>query len=250
MKENKSMNRLLANEKGVDKNIKYELLQIDQNQNKKRKNSHQKIEDSLIEYGEILKQKKAKETINKLKNEEMKYSFHPKLNKNNNIYMKTINSNDFLARAALFEARKEEKIEQIKTTIIDPDKDEYTFTPKLSYLAKNMKRSINDLYKWKQNKDLKLENKIKEKNLKEKEETEKNSNISHVNDYSKHLLIKMNSKGKINNNKFNRCSSMGLINNNNIDKCLNKNNDDDEIELDLCQINESYNDDEEIDQFI
>ena len=266
MKENKSMNRLLANEKGVNKNIKYELLQIDLNQKKNRKNSNQKIEDSLIEYGEILKQKKAKETINKLKNEEMKYSFHPKLNKNNNIYMKTINSNDFLARAALFEARKEEKIEQIKTTIIDPDKDEYTFTPKLSYLAKNMKRSINDLYKWKQNKDLKLENKIKEKNLKEKEETEKNSNISHVNDYSKHLLIKMNSKGKINNNKFNRCSSMGLINNNNIDKCLNKNNDDDEIELDLWpeeierkyydnkennnQINESYNDDEEIDQFI
>ncbi len=267
MKENKSMNRLLANEKGVNKNIKYELLQIVPNQKKNRKNSNQKIEDSLIEYGEILKQKKAKETLNKLKSEEMKYSFHPKVNKNNNPYMKTINTNDFLVRAALFEARKEEKIEQIKTTIIDPDKDEYTFTPKLSYLAKNMKRNINDLYKWKHNKDLKLENKIKEKTLKEIEETEKNSNLSHVNDYSKHLLTKMNSKGKI---KFNRCSSMGLINNNNIDKYLNKNNDDDEIQLDLWpeeidrkfynnkdnnkdnnnQIIESDEDDEENDQFI
>ena len=233
MKENEKINRLLANEKGVNKNIKYELLQITPNQRRK-KNSNKRIEDTLIEYGEIIKQKKAQEKINKLKNEEMQYSFKPKVNKNNNTLLKTNYSNDFLKRVEQYEKLKEDKIEQIKTTIIDPDKDDLTFQPKVSKMSKNMKRDINDLYKWKIQKDLKLENKIKEKEEKEKEEIEKYLNVSHINNHSKNLLTKMSEKNRLNTkNKINKCSSMGNINNN-CDKYLkNNNNEDDEIQIDL-----------------
>ena len=233
MKENEKINRLLANEKGVNKNIKYELLQITPNQRRK-KNSNKRIEDTLIEYGEIIKQKKAQEKINKLKNEEMQYSFKPKVNKNNNTLLKTNYSNDFLKRVEQYEKLKEDKIEQIKTTIIDPDKDDLTFQPKVSKMSKNMKRDINDLYKWKIQKDLKLENKIKEKEEKEKEEIEKYLNVSHINNHSKNLLTKMSDKSRLNTkNKINKCSSMGNINNN-CDKYLkNNNNEDDEMQIDL-----------------
>ena len=151
MKENEQTNRQLANAKGVNKSLKYELLQLEQqNQNKKKnnnKNKTKRIEDKLIEYGEALKQKRAQEKVDKLKSQEMSYSFKPTINKVNPEYMNKFNNKDFYSRLEYFEEQKENKKEQIKTTIVDPENAEYSFKPELTEKSKKLTRTIDHLYK-------------------------------------------------------------------------------------------------------
>ena len=99
----------------------------------------------------------------------MAYTFKPNIYKNNPSYLNKFNNKNFYTRAQYFEEAKESKLEQIKTTMVDPEQGEYTFKPTVTHLAKNMKRSIDDLYKWKEKRDLHLKQKKedKEKNLKE-----------------------------------------------------------------------------------
>ena len=96
MRDNEEMNRLLANENGVKKDVRYKLLQLENPTSKQNKNissankgdsnnnyyvngslrnkdndkKGKRIEDKLIEYGKALKQKKAQERVDKLKAEE------------------------------------------------------------------------------------------------------------------------------------------------------------------------------------
>jgi hypothetical protein len=52
----------------------------------------------------------------------------------------------FLERQQIHKAIQDMKLEEIKSKVVDPDAQEYTFKPKLSHMAKNIKRSVNDLY--------------------------------------------------------------------------------------------------------
>ena len=112
LKDNESMNRLLANENGVKKDIRYKLLQLENpvsknirrapvenskiyisNSNKSSKSTFslsninepkkkgKRIEDKLLDYGKALKQKKAQERVDKLKAEDEECTFKPKLQK-------------------------------------------------------------------------------------------------------------------------------------------------------------------------
>lgn len=234
MKENEKMNRQLANAKGVKKSIKYELLQIDKKKGQDNSNSKKRIEDKLIEYGEALKQKRAQEKVDKLKTQEMAYSFKPNVYKNNPSYLTKFNDKNFYTRAAYFEEHKESKLEQIKTTIVDPEQGEYTFKPMVTDLAKNMKRTIEDLYKWKEKRDLHLKQRKEDKEKKEKEELDRIQTLSYISDHSKAILRK--NKSVASSGKMNKCSSMGNISNNNKGNSLMKSEqgvDEDEITVDL-----------------
>jgi len=110
MRDNESMNRLLANENGVKKDIRYKLLQLDNplskfkkensnkiitnsnkssysnidvlnNKNKSKEKKVKRIEDKLLDYGKALKQKKAQERVDKLKAEDEQCTFKPNLKK-------------------------------------------------------------------------------------------------------------------------------------------------------------------------
>ena len=104
MKDNESMNRLLANENGVKKDIRYKLLQLENPvsknirrapidtkkiiassnrssksnisiNNNEQKKKGRRIEDKLLDYGKALKQKKAQERVDKLKAEDEECTF-------------------------------------------------------------------------------------------------------------------------------------------------------------------------------
>lgn len=244
MKENEKMNRQLANAKGVKKEIKYELLQIDTKTKKGKKSSQDnkgkkmRIEDKLLEYGENLRQKRAQEQVDKLKTQEMAYTFKPNIYKNNPSYLNKFNNKNFYTRAQYFEEAKESKLEQIKTTMVDPEQGEYTFKPTVTHLAKNMKRSIDDLYKWKEKRDLHLKQKKEDKEKKEKEELERIQTLSHVNDHSKALLTKMN-RSKMTTpmgTKMNKCSSVGSIEKTKRSNVMENEIDEDEIMVDLWPV--------------
>lgn len=213
MKENEQTNRRLANARGVNKTLKYELLQLDKNDNgnanktSNAKNKTKRIEDKLIEYGEALKQKRAQEKVDKLKSEEMSYSFKPSIRKSNPKYMNKLNNKDFYSRLAYFEEQKESKIEQIKTTLAEPEQVEYSFRPELTKMAKSKKRTIDDLYKWQKMKEETIQNKINEKKEKERIELEemermkKKGNIKKTGSNRTPLSTKMNKSGSVGNVK-------------------------------------------------
>ena len=98
--------------------------------------------DNPRNYRKVLKQKIAQEKIDKLKSQDMQYTFKPLIyTQKNNKYMKNINSNDFYKRARQFEERKETHLEKIKTTIVDPEEGEYIFKPKITKKAQHIKKN-------------------------------------------------------------------------------------------------------------
>ena len=209
MRDNEEMNRLLANENGVKKDVRYKLLQLENPTSKQMKrnktnsyyingklknkideeNTGKRIEDKLLEYGKVLKQKKAQERVDKLKEEDEKCTFKPKIKKKK-VWLKPFANKDFYARAAKFEVRKENDLNKIKNKIVDPNLPEYTFKPKISKDAKKIKRNIKDLYKWTQERQKKLEKKQKEKQKKEEEEISLNQQTIFINNKSKVLLTR------------------------------------------------------------
>ena len=257
MKDNESMNRLLANESGVRKDIRYKLLQLENPSNQVSNNYNKiimssnktsksnfslnnndkgrRIEDKLLDYGKALKQKKAQERIDKLKAEDEQCTFKPKITKR--IINKNFSNTDFYTRAAKFEEKKEKDLDTIKSKIKEEDKnkEEYTFKPKISKNSKKIKRSIDDLYNWNEKKRKKLEEKQKEKKKLEDEQFELNQQTSYVNNKSKILLSKKSkesSKQNYNINEFDNYENEeenneeGEYNNN-----INENNND--IKFDL-----------------
>ena len=221
MKDNEEMNRLLANENGVKKDVRYKLLQIEKPKTKKnelanyyinnnnksnKKEKIQRIEDKLIEYGKILKQKKAKERVDKLKEEDEKCTFKPKIRKKK--INQDIKKNDFYVRSAQFEERKGKEINDLKNAIVDPDQKEYTFKPKISKNAQKIKRNIKDLYEWDLERQKKLMDKQKEKMKKEEEEFE---------------LLQQTTKSKILLTKKSKKDNNNIISENNITSNNNEN---------------------------
>ena len=217
MKDNESMNRLLANENGVKKDIRYKLLQlenpvsknirrapIDTNKiiassnrssksnisinNNEQKKKGRRIEDKLLDYGKALKQKKAQERVDKLKAEDEECTFKPKLKKR--MFKNNFFNTDFYTRAAKFEEKKEKDLDTIKSKLKDDDKykEEYTFKPKISKNSKKIKRSIDDLYNWNKEKQKKIEEKQREKQKLEEEQLELDRQTSFINNKSKILL--------------------------------------------------------------
>ena len=230
--ENENMNRFLANEKGVNKNIKYELLQM--NVNEKNTNKKKRIEDKLILYGEEIKQKRAKEKIDKLKNQEMKYSFIPNVNKSNNF--PNINMKDIKERAKMFEEIKNKKMKEIEKNKIDPLID-CTFKPKILKISQNLKRTYNDLVNWKDEKDIKLNQKIIEKKNKEFEENSKSSKIIFSNKKSINILKEKKYKSpfsipssKVTHLETNDNDNSNLISKRNNEESEKENKNDDNIE--------------------
>ena len=244
MKDNEEMNRLLANENGVKKDVRYKLLQLEnptskQNKSNKNKpdnnyyingslrntknkgdNKGKRIEDKLLEYGKALKQKKAQERVDKLKAEDEQCTFMPNVKKKN-AWMKPFANTDFYTRAAQFEERKGKDLDQIKNKVVDPNQKEYTFKPKISKNAKKIKRNINDLYNWNKEKQRKLEDKQKEKKKKEDEEFELNQQSSFVNNRSKILLSK---KSRASSKIYNDTNTNNNLGNVIIDMSNNMNN--------------------------
>ncbi|MCQ2817146.1 MAG: hypothetical protein MJ252_07765 [archaeon] len=197
MKEYDKKNREIANQKGVPRDMKYELLGFDQNPNKPSsrngsKGKRRKIEDKLIEYGEVLKQKRAQDQVEKLKKEEMQNTFKPKISKytpsNNSSRMVT--GKDFLTRAKLYEEMKNKRMEQMRNNKPEPDDTELTFKPKIDKKSKAVKRNIDDLYKWNEERKEKRERQAKLKNLQEIEEVEKNMSKVFISDNSRKILDK------------------------------------------------------------
>jgi hypothetical protein len=89
-----------------------------------------------------MKNRKAERRIDKLKQEEISLTFRP------NISTKTsdkYNNSDFFKRIEYHQLKKEKKLETIKSRIVDPDEEQYTFKPNIGK-SKSMKRSIEDLY--------------------------------------------------------------------------------------------------------
>ena len=232
MKDNEEMNRLLANENGVKKDIRYKLLQLEnptskQNRNKDNKNKNdnnyyingnlrsknnndnkgKRIEDKLLEYGKALKQKKAQERVDKLKAEDEQCTFKPNVKKKK-VWMKPFANKDFYTRAAQFEERKGKDLDQIKNKMVDPDQKELTFKPKISKNSKKIKRNIDDLYNWNKERQKKLEFKKKEKKKKEDEEFELNQQTSFVNNKSKILLSK---KSRASSKIYNDTNNFGNV---------------------------------------
>ena len=139
--------------------------------------------------------------------------------------MKNFANTDFYTRAAKFEERKGKDLDQIKTTMVDPDQEEYTFKPKISKNAKKIKRNIDDLYNWNKEKQKKLEKMQKEKQKKEEEEIELNQQAIFVNNKSKILLTK---KSRMSSKNYNDVNDFGNIDNgenNNINTNTNENED-------------------------
>ena len=254
MKDNESMNRLLANESGVRKDIRYKLLQLDNPLNRASSNYNKiaissnktsksnfslynnekgrRIEDKLIDYGKALKQKKAQERIDKLKAEDEECTFKPKIKKR--IVNKNFSNTDFYTRAAKFEEKKERDLDTIKSKIKEEDKnkEEYTFKPKISKNSKKIKRSIDDLYNWKKAKEKKIEEKQREKKKLEDEQFELNQQTSFINSKSKILLSrksKDSSKQNYNINEFDNYENEE--DNNEEGEYINDNNN--EIKFDL-----------------
>ena len=255
MRDNEEMNRLLANENGVKKDIRYKLLQLEnptsrQNKNKQQSknnyylngslknknnddNKGKRIEDKLLEYGKALKQKKAQERVDKLKSEDEECTFKPKVKKNK-VWMKPFANTDFYARAAQFEERKGKALNEIKSTIRDPDKEEYTFKPKISKNSKKIKRNVNDLYNWNKERQKKLEKRQNEKKKKEEEEIQLNQQTSFVNNKSKILLSrKSRTSSKIYNDNNNYGNVIVNINNNNMNDNEMNPNSNNEVAFDL-----------------
>ena len=232
MKDNESMNRLLANENGVKKDIRYKLLQLENpvSKNIKRVSSNnnkvitssnkssksnisvnnneqnkkgRRIEDKLLDYGKALKQKKAQERVDKLKAEDKECTFKPKLKKR--IFVKNFSNTDFYTRAAKFEEKKEKDLDTIKSKIKEEDKnkEEYTFKPKISKQSRKMKRSIEDLYKWNIDTQTKIENKQKEKQRFEEEQFELKQQTSFINNKSKILLSRKSKESSKHNYNIN-----------------------------------------------
>ena len=217
MKDNESTNRLLANENGVKKDVRYKLLQLENPvsknirrapidtkkiiassnrssksnlsiNNNEQKKKGRRIEDKLLDYGKALKQKKAQERVDKLKAEDEECTFKPKLKKR--MFKNNFFNTDFYTRAAKFEEKKEKDLDTIKSKLKDDDKhkEEYTFKPKISKNAQKIKRSIDDLYNWNKEKQKKLEEKQREKQKLEEEQLESDRQTSFINNKSKILL--------------------------------------------------------------
>ena len=258
MKDNESMNRLLANENGVKKDVRYKLLQLENPVSKNIKRSSatdsnrssksnlsmnnnqqnkkgRRIEDKLLDYGKALKQKKAQERVDKLKAEDQECTFKPKLKKR--IVMKNFSNTDFYTRAAKFQEKKEKDLDTIKSKMTEEEKnkEECTFRPKISKNSKKIKRSIDDLYNWNKDKLKKIEDKQKEKKKKEEEQIELNQQTSFINNKSKILLSrksKESSKHNYNLNDFdNYANEEGNYNGEEEYNNINENNA--EIKFDL-----------------
>ena len=232
MKDNESMNRLLANENGVKKDIRYKLLQLENPfypkvkrtssgnnkiitssnksstsnfsiNNNEQKKKGRRIEDKLLDYGKALKQKKAQERVDKLKAEDEECTFKPKVKKR--IFNKNFSKTDFYTRAAKFEEKKEKDLDTIKSKLKEEDKDkeEYTFKPRISKNSQKMKRSIDDLYNWNKKVQKDIEEKRREKQQFEDKQFELNQQTSYINNRSKILLSKKSKESSKNNYNLN-----------------------------------------------
>ena len=272
MKDNESMNRLLANENGVKKDVRYKLLQLENPVSKNTKrfsatNSNttsksninmndnvpnkkgRRIEDKLLDYGKALKQKKAQERVDKLKAEDEECTFKPKLKKR--IFGKNFSKTDFYTRAAKFEEKKERDLDTIKSKIKerDKDKEEYTFKPKISKNSKKIRRSIDDLYNWNKKKQKKIEDRQREKQKLEEEQFELNQQTSFVNSKSKILLSrksKDSSKHNYNLNEFNNyANEEGYYNDEEEFNNINENNVDIKFDLWPNYLERKFYDDKE-----
>ena len=110
--------------------------------------------------------------------------FKPKLRKNNYRNQSTIISKGFIERNKYYEDLKESRLKKIKTGIVDPDEKELTFKPNISGHKLAKKRSVDDLFKWQQKKNEKLEEEILKKKQKEEEEISKNKIHKFLNEKS------------------------------------------------------------------
>ena len=230
MRDNEDMNRLLANENGVKKDVRYKLLQLEnptskQNKNKNKENKTdnnyyvngnlkskndenkgKRIEDKLLEYGKALKQKKAQERVDKIKAEDEQCTFKPNVKKKK-VWLRPFANTDFYARAAQFEERKGKELDKLRQkTSVDPDEKEYTFKPKISKNSKKIKRNIDDLYNWNMERQKRLQQRQKEKQKKEDEEIELNQQTTFVNNKSKILLTK---KSRASSKNYNETNNFG-----------------------------------------
>ena len=232
MKDNESMNRLLANENGVRKDIRYKLLQLENpfyknvkgnssginnkiitSSNKSSKSNldiniseqskkGRRIEDKLLDYGKALKQKKAQERVDQLKAEDEECTFKPKIKKR--IFNKNYSNTDFYTRAAQFIKKKEEDLVTIKSKLEEnKNEEELTFKPKISKNARKIKRTIDDLYNWNKEKQKKIEDKQREKEKKENEKIEIIQQTSFINNRSKILLSRKSKESSKNNYNLN-----------------------------------------------
>jgi hypothetical protein len=98
-----------------------------------------------------MKNRKAERRIEKLKQEELSLTFKPTIPKPSKHCEVTLNvnkygGNDFLNRVEYHKEKKEKRLESIKSRVIDPDEEEYTFKPNISSKSKQTKRKLSDLY--------------------------------------------------------------------------------------------------------
>jgi len=135
---------------------------------KKRVKGEKKIEDKLIELGENLRKRKNELKLQKIKEEEDELIFKPKTNLSSNKNGLKFNQTEFLKRMYYFKDKKEGRMEEMRNKKADNYIYDYPFKPKLSEIAKRVgKRTVDDLYNWKNKKEENLTRKIKERQMDE-----------------------------------------------------------------------------------
>jgi len=103
----------------------------------------EKIENKLLKYGEIKKNRETQEIINKLKKEEENLTFKPKINNNVNINYKC--PSNFLKRVEFYKLFKERNIENLRNHYKKKDEN-FTFKPKVSAFANSIRNVFDRLY--------------------------------------------------------------------------------------------------------
>ena len=103
----------------------------------------EKIENKLLKYGEIKKNRETQEIINKLKKEEENLTFKPKINNNVNINYKY--PSNFLKRVEFYKLFKERNIENLRNHYKKKDEN-FTFKPKVSAFANSIRNVFDRLY--------------------------------------------------------------------------------------------------------
>jgi hypothetical protein len=135
--ENRELTNLLIDQKNLASSSSF--IQ------KVRKNffDEEKIENKLLKYGEIKKNRETQEIINKLKKEEENLTFKPKINNNVNVNYKY--PSNFLKRVEFYKLFKERNIENLRNHYKKKDEN-FSFRPKVSAFANSIRNVFDRLY--------------------------------------------------------------------------------------------------------
>ena len=210
------------------------------------KKKHNKIEDKLIEYGkkakikrEAAKYEKDKQFLDEIASQKP-FKASKRISQGKEQTQPAPDKN-FFERLDDYKQKKNQKVEDMKLDIKSPENQELTFKPKITKLAATVgKRTVDDLYKWKESKDKEVKRLQIEKEEKEKNEITKLINSKHKISKNSEAILKSRQINQSiiqedqDNMSFNKEDiKLDIINESNIAHVMNDNDFTKEENLDL-----------------